>query len=289
MRDRRGTRDDSCVSDDPLLSSLDGRVLTLTMNRPQSLNALDRNLVKALRSALEGAARDSRVGCVILTGSGRSFSAGADLKEVSARYQAGDTELGDDLRRNYSPLIRAIRACPVPVIAAINGTAAGAGLSLALACDLRLAAADAQLIVVFVRVGLVPDAGSLFFLTRLVGLGKATELALTGDPVDAAEAKRIGLVSEVVATRELLTVAHQRATRLALGPTQTYALIKRGLERAMNLDLEQTLELEAQLQSLAARTSDHKEALGAFLEKRKRPPPPPRPPRGGRSGAPGLG
>jgi 2-(1,2-epoxy-1,2-dihydrophenyl)acetyl-CoA isomerase len=257
------------MSEDVLLSSLEGRVLTLTMNRPQALNALDRNLIKALKTAVEGAARNKAIGCVVLTGAGRAFCAGADLKEVSARLEAGDTELGEDLRRNYAPVIRAIRSCPVPVIAAINGTAAGAGLSLALACDLRLAAAEAQLIVVFVRVGLVPDAGSLFFLTRLVGLGKATELALTGDPVNAAEAQRLGLVSEVVSSDELMTAASRRATHFAEGPTQSYALIKRGLERALSLDLEQTLELEAQLQSLAARTSDHQEALRAFLEKRK--------------------
>jgi 2-(1,2-epoxy-1,2-dihydrophenyl)acetyl-CoA isomerase len=166
-------------------------------------------------------------------------------------------------------MIRAIRACPKPVIAALNGTAAGAGLSLALACDLRIAAAGAQLIVVFVRVGLVPDAGGLFFLTRMLGLSKATELAITGDPLGAEDAHRLGLVAAVVPPDQLMTTAMERAQRLAEGPRQTYALIKRGMERALQLDLEQTLELESHLQTLAAETPDAQEAVHAFLEKRK--------------------
>src|SRR5205807_1207314 len=154
---------------DVVLSSRDGAVLTLTLNRPEALNALSLETTQGLRAEVETAGRDPEVGAIVLTGAGRAFCAGADLKDVNARAQAGDTDLGTDLRTNYTPMIRAIRACPKPVIAALNGTAAGAGLSLALACDLRLAAAGAQLIVVFVRVGLVPDAGSLFFLTRMLG------------------------------------------------------------------------------------------------------------------------
>jgi 2-(1,2-epoxy-1,2-dihydrophenyl)acetyl-CoA isomerase len=254
---------------DVVLSSRDGRVLTLTLNRPEALNALNRESTHALRSAVDAAARDAQVGAIVLTGAGRAFCAGADLKDVSARQAAGESDLGADLRANYAPLIRAIRACPKPVIAALNGTAAGAGLSLALACDLRIAAAGAQLIVVFVRVGLVPDAGSLFFLTRMLGLSKATELAMTGDPLSAEDAHRLGLVAAVVPPEQLLTAAMERAHRLAEGPRQTYALIKRGMERALDLDLEQTLELEAQLQALAAKTPDAQEAIRAFLEKRK--------------------
>jgi 2-(1,2-epoxy-1,2-dihydrophenyl)acetyl-CoA isomerase len=254
---------------DLVLSARDGAVLTLTLNRPEALNALNPEMTHALRAGVEAAAHDPEVGAVVLTGAGRAFCAGADLKDVSTRAQAGDTDLGADLRTNYTPMIRAIRACPKPVIAALNGTAAGAGLSLALACDLRLAAAGAQLIVVFVRVGLVPDAGSLFFLTRMLGLSKATELAITGDPLGADEALGLGLVSAVVAPDQLMLAAVERAQRLAAGPRQTYALIKRGLERALSLDLEQTLELESQLQALAAETPDAREAIHAFLEKRK--------------------
>jgi 2-(1,2-epoxy-1,2-dihydrophenyl)acetyl-CoA isomerase len=254
---------------DVLLSEKADRVLTLTMNRPDALNALDQESTRSLRKAFEAAARDPGVGSVILTGAGRAFCSGADLHEVSAGHQAGDSELGDNLRRNYSPLIRAIRACPKPVIAAINGTAAGAGLSLALACDIRMAAANVQLIVVFIRVGLVPDAGSLFFLTRMFGLSKATEMAITGEPMAVEEAHRLGAIAAVVPAEQLGTVAGDLAARLAQGPSKTYALIKRGLERAMDLDLEQTLELESHLQTLAARTPDHREAVAAFLQKRK--------------------
>jgi 2-(1,2-epoxy-1,2-dihydrophenyl)acetyl-CoA isomerase len=254
---------------DIVLSSRDGAVLTLTLNRPETLNALNRETTLALRMGLEAAGRDPEVGAIILTGEGRAFCAGADLKDVSARAAAGDHDLGADLRANYTPMIRAIRACPKPVIAALNGTAAGAGLSLALACDLRIAVAGAQLIVVFVRVGLVPDAGGLFFLTRMLGLSKATELAITGDPLGAEDAHRLGLVAAVVPPDQLMTTAMERAQRLAEGPRQAYALIKRGMEGALQLDLEQTLELEAQLQTLAAQTPDAQEAVRAFLEKRK--------------------
>ncbi len=254
---------------DALLSERQDRVLTLTINRPQALNALDRSTVRALRKAFEEAAADSTLRCLVLTGSGRAFCAGADISELDQRHRAGDPDLGNDLRQNYSPLVRAIRACPHPVIAAINGTAAGAGLSLALACDLRLASRDATLIAVFVRVGLVPDAGSLFFLSRLVGYGRALEMALTGDPVSAEEAHRLGLVSAVVEPEELRPAAIDRARRLASGPAQAHRLIKRGMERALALDLEQTLELEAELQTLAARSADHREAVRAFLEKRR--------------------
>src|SRR5437667_7813489 len=252
---------------DVVLSGRHDAVLTLTINRPDALNALNRETTRALTTAFEAAGRDPEVGAIILTGAGRAFCAGADLRDVAARAQAGQTDLGEDLRANYAPMIRAIRACPKPMIAALNGTAAGAGLSLALACDLRLAAAGAQLIVVFVRVGLVPDAGSLFFLTRMLGLSKATELAITGDPVSADEALRLGLVVAVVPPEQLMPAAMERARHLAAGPRQTYALIKRGLERSLRLDLEQTLELESQLQALAAETPDAQEAVRALLEK----------------------
>ncbi len=252
-----------------VLRALDAGVLTLTLNRPEALNALNRDMTHALRDGMEAAARDRAVGAVIITGAGRAFCAGADLKDVVARREAGERDLGEDLRANYTPMIRAIRACPKPVIAAVNGTAAGAGLSLALACDLRIAAAGTVLIVVFVRVGLVPDAGSLFFLTRMLGLSKATELAMSGDPLTVEDAHALGLVAAVVPPELLMTVAMERARRLNDGPRQTYALIKQGLERALDLDLEQAMELESQLQSLAAETPDAIEAIQAFLTRRK--------------------
>jgi 2-(1,2-epoxy-1,2-dihydrophenyl)acetyl-CoA isomerase len=253
---------------DTVLSAREGAVLTLTINRPEALNALNPPTMRALRAGIETAGRDREIGAIVLTGSGRAFCAGADLKDVSARLAAGEIDVGNDLRENYAPLTRAIRSCPTPVIAALNGTAAGAGLSLALACDLRIAVAGAELIVAFVRVGLVPDAGSLFFLTRMLGLSKATELALTGEPLRVEEAQRLGLIAAVVPADQLMTVTLERARHLADGPRATYALIKRGLTRALDLDLEQVMELESQLQTLAARTPDAQEAIRAFIEKR---------------------
>lgn len=252
-----------------VITRREGAALVATMNRPEALNALTPESNRALKHAIDAAARDLDIGAIVVTGAGRAFCAGADLKDVQARFDSSDSGLGDDLRTNYAPMIRSIRACPKPVIAAINGTAAGAGLSLALACDLRIAAAGASLIVVFVRVGLVPDAGSLFFLSRMLGLSKATELALTGEPLAAEEALRLGLLAAVEPSDQLLSAAIDRARRLAEGPRETYALIKRGLERALNLDLEQALELESQLQTLAARTPGVQEAIRAFVEKRQ--------------------
>src|SRR5438067_12610604 len=254
---------------EPVNTARDGSTLIVTIDRPEALNALNRQTTGELKQAFEGASRDRDIGAVVLTGAGRAFSSGADLKDVSARFDAGDTRVGDDLRQNYAPLTRAIRGCPKPVIAALNGTAAGAGLSLALACDLRIAAAGAQLIVAFVRVGLVPDAGSLFFLTRMLGLSKATELAMTGEPIAVEEAQQLGLVAAVVPPEQVMTTAMARATGFAQGPRRTYALIKAGMERALSGDLEQVMELESQLQARAARTPDAQEAIRAFLEKRK--------------------
>ena len=253
---------------DLVISAREGAVMVLTINRPEALNALNLKTTVALRHAVEAAGRDSEIGAIVITGAGRAFSAGADLKNVSARLDAGDIDVGDDLRANYAPLTRAIRQSSKPVIAALNGTAAGAGLSVALACDLRIAAVGAQLIVAFVRVGLVPDAGCLFFLTRMLGMSKATELAITGEPLAAEDALRLGLIAAVVPADQVVATAIDRARRLAEGPRQTVALIKRGIERAIELDLEQTLELEAQLQSLAGKSPDAREGIRAFVEKR---------------------
>ncbi len=256
------------MSDDVVLLERRDATLLITINRPHALNALTPETNVALKRAFDEASRDDAVGAVVLTGAGRAFCAGADLKGVGERLDAGDTSVGDDLRKNYAPLTRAIRSTPKPVIAALNGTAAGAGLSLALACDLRIAAAGASLTVAFVRVVLVPDAGCLFFLTRMLGLSKATELAMTGEPISVEDAMRLGLVAAVVPADQVLQAAIERAHQLAKLPRQTLTLIKRGLERALDLDLERTLELEAALQNLAGQTPDAREAIHAFVEKR---------------------
>jgi len=240
-----------------------GAITTVVLSRPQARNAVDPATAKALADAFRAFDADSEASVAVLFGEGGTFCAGADLKAFAeGAYDRVPAE-GD------GPMGPSRLLLDKPVVAAINGTAAGAGLSLALACDLRVIASDAQLIVVFVRVGLVPDAGSLFFLTRMLGYGKAMELALTGNPVSAAEAHRLGLVSAVAAPGELLSTVTELASGLSAGPAEAYALIKRGMERALSLDLEQALELEAHLQSLAGRTADHQEAVRAFLDKRK--------------------
>lgn len=247
-----------------------GPVLLLTLNRPHSLNALSRDLVVALRDAITSVASDQQTRAVVITGAGRAFSSGADLTELEARYVAGDTALGEDLRQTYAPLIRAMRACPQPIIAAINGVAAGAGLSLALAADFRIAARSAQLVLAFIRIGLVPDAGALFFLSRIVGLGRATEMAMRGEPVTAEAALQMGLVSAVVDDGAALDAALARAAELAAKPGGALRLIKSGLSRAAMLELDAVLELEAELQQEAAGIADHRQAVRAFVERKTR-------------------
>jgi len=254
---------------DILLAEQRGAVRLLTLNRPASLNALNRDLVTALRDAMQAVALDEGTRAVVITGAGRAFSSGADLAALEARHAANDFALADDLLQTYAPLIRAIRACPQPVLAALNGVAAGAGLSLALACDFRIAARSAQLILAFIRIGLVPDAGALYFLTRLVGLGRATEMAMRGEPVTAEAALQMGLVSEVVDDGDIAATAVQRASELATKPPGGLRLIKQGLNRAATLSLDQVLELEAELQQEAARLPEHRDAVRAFVERKR--------------------
>jgi len=250
---------------DGVLRELDGGVLTLTLNRPDALNSFNVEMKEALLAGLKDAGRDKQVRVVVLTGAGRAFSAGQDLKE---RQRQDVADLGTELRARYNPIVLAMRRLEKPVIGAINGVAAGAGISVALACDLRIAADNASFIEVFVRVGLVPDTGSTWFLPRLVGYAKAAEMIFTADPVDAATAERIGLVNRVVRAADLMTEANALARKLAQSAPQALALAKRGLNRALESGLEETLEYEAQLQSIAGRSRDHAEGVAAFVEKR---------------------
>jgi 2-(1,2-epoxy-1,2-dihydrophenyl)acetyl-CoA isomerase len=250
---------------DTVLSDRADGVLTLTLNRPGALNSFNIEMKEALLVALKDAARDKAVRVVVLTGAGRAFSAGQDLKE---RQQPGIGDLGTELRLRYNPIILAIRRLEKPIIGAINGVAAGAGISVALACDIRIASESASFIEVFGRVGLVPDTGSTWFLPRLVGYAKAAEMIFTTDPVDATTAERIGLVNRVVAADELMAEANALATRLAQAAPIALALAKRGLNRALETNLEQALEFEAQLQTIAGRSKDYGEGVAAFVEKR---------------------
>jgi 2-(1,2-epoxy-1,2-dihydrophenyl)acetyl-CoA isomerase len=202
---------------------------------------------------------------VILTGAGRAFCAGQDLRERRAPNAA---PLEVELRERYNPLIRAMTGLGAPIVAAINGVAAGAGASLALAADLRIAAEGASFVLAFGRLGLVPDSGATWFLPRLVGPARAAELALLNEPLPAAEALRLGLVSRIVPADRLLDDAREIAARLAAGPPIANALTKRAIRRALESDLETALDHEATLQGIAGRTADHAEGLAAFAEKR---------------------
>jgi 2-(1,2-epoxy-1,2-dihydrophenyl)acetyl-CoA isomerase len=248
-----------------ILYELDEGVLTITLNRPDVLNAFNRKMTDEIQDALKKAERDPNVRCIVFTGAGRAFSSGEDLK---ARSTEGVTGFGSTLKERYNPIVLKMRNIVKPVIGSINGVAAGAGCSIALACDLRVASDKASFIEVFVRVGLVPDSGSSFFLPRLVGLGKALEMAFTGDAVNAEEAYRIGLVNRVVPAEELASATRELALRLAQGPTKAIGLAKRAMNRALSMDLEQLLEYEVFAQETAGASEDHKEGMAAFLEKR---------------------
>jgi 2-(1,2-epoxy-1,2-dihydrophenyl)acetyl-CoA isomerase len=244
-------------------TSRDGGVLTITLNRPDVLNALNAAMHGALHAALKEA-RDAGVRAVVVTGAGRGFCVGQDLTEF--REAAGD--IGERLRSSYHPTILALRGLEKPVIAAVNGAAAGAGVSLALACDLRLASDSATFVPAFINIGLVPDSGGSFFATRLLGYARALEWLATGKRLTAAEAQAWGLVSEVVEGDALAGRAAELAAELAALPTRGIGLTKRLLEHAQTATLEEQLEREAQLQAAATRTEDFREGVAAFLEKR---------------------
>jgi len=252
-----------------LVVEQDGGVLTLTMNRPDTLNAFNREMLIALREAFERAASDDSVRCIILTGAGKGFSSGADLNNLRDQYADGGTPtLGPYVRELYSPLVLAIRTIEKPVIAALNGVAAGAGASMALACDLRIASERASIVEAFVRVGLIPDSGGTVILPLLVGLAKASELAFTGARISAEEALRLGLVNRVVGVDDLVPETLKWAHELAALPTRAIGLTKRGFNHALLPALEELLEYEAQLMEEAGRSHDHREGVIAFLEKR---------------------
>jgi 2-(1,2-epoxy-1,2-dihydrophenyl)acetyl-CoA isomerase len=246
-----------------LVETKDG-VRVITLNRPEVLNAISAQLGKELQEALREAERSPEVRCVLLAASGRGFCAGADLRE----QVPGRTSLGDLLRTRYNGIVLRIQTMEKPVIAAVNGVAAGAGCNLALAADVRIASDRASFIEVFSRVGLIPDSGGTWLLPRLVGIGRALEMMFTADPVDAATAERLGLVNRVVPHDDLQPRAMEWAVRLAAGPTRAYGLTKRAVNHAVAGSFADALEYEAQLQEIAGGTADHREGVAAFLAKR---------------------
>jgi 2-(1,2-epoxy-1,2-dihydrophenyl)acetyl-CoA isomerase len=241
----------------------DGAVLTIALNRPDKLNAFDAATHKAFAVALKQAA-DPEVRAVVLTGAGRGFCVGQDLAELSE----GDRDVAALLRERWNRHVLGLRGLEKPVLAAVNGAAAGAGLSLACACDLRIAADSAAFVPAFVNVGLVPDTGGSWLVPRLLGYARAFDWMCSGRKIDSAEAQAWGLVSDVVPADDVLAWTQERAAALAALPTRAIAMTKRLFERAASARLEDQLELEAQLQVAATRTEDFAEGVAAFLEKR---------------------
>jgi 2-(1,2-epoxy-1,2-dihydrophenyl)acetyl-CoA isomerase len=252
-----------------LVYSVDEGVATITLDRPDVLNAFDDDLGVAALDAVHQAVADRAVRCIALTGAGRAFSAGEDLAVLEHAYASGDPpDLGATLERRYNPLVRALRTAPQPVVAAVNGVAAGAGASLALACDFRLASERAKLAFSFAKVGLVPDCGALWFLARMVGTATAAELAMLGAPIDASDALRLGLFNRVVPAEDFERTWKEFARELATGPTRAFALTKRLLENAAHRSLDEQLGAEVSAQREAGRSGDHLEGVRAFMDKR---------------------
>ena len=241
----------------------DGAVLTLTLDRPDVLNAFNRAMHKDFQAGLrEAGAPDVRA--VVITGAGRGFCVGQDLTE----FQESAGDIGDRLRSGYHKNVLAIRALEKPVIAAVNGPAAGAGLSLACACDVRIAAESASFVPAFIGIGLVPDSGGSFFIARLLGAPRAFEWMSQNRRLSAADALEWGLVSDVVADTEFPSHVAELAARYAAAPTRGIGMTKRLFDRAATATLDDQLELEAQLQAAATETDDFREGVAAFLEKR---------------------
>lgn len=256
-----------------LLYEVDGGVGTITLNRPQARNAYSAELVGGLVGAVDAAARNDAVRALIITGAGRSFSAGGDLKamqEKSGMFAGDPAELRDNYRAGIQSVTRALEAFEKPVIAAINGAAVGAGLGLALLADIRIAADDAKFGAAFTRIGLIPGDGSGYLLARAIGFSRAMELVLTSRIFDAHEAKLIGLVHELTSPTHVLERAREVAQELAAMPQQALRLAKTHMKRSWHGDTETALHLAAAFQAVAQRSAEHDEAVDALLEQLQR-------------------
>ena len=251
-----------------LLTSLQAATLTISLNRPERANAFNFEMIAELQATLEKAAEDSQIRCVVLTGTGNSFSAGHDVSDMLAA-QGKDVSYREHLQNTYNPLILQLRQLEKPVIAAVNGPVAGAGLGVALACDMRIAAETATFTVGFSGIGLVPDSAVSLLLPALIGLGRATEFTFTNQPITAAQALEWGMVNQIVSENALKEVAGKLATSLAAGPTGAYGLTKRLFNKSMLPNLEEVLEFEGELQEIAGKGEEHRKGVKAFLEKRQ--------------------
>lgn len=239
-------------------------VAWITLNRPDKLNAFTEQLNKEVQHSVKQASRDKEVRCLVITGEGRAFCSGQDLQGVNE-----DMDHGEVLRQFYNPMVMEIHRCEKPIIAAVNGVAAGAGMSLALACDFRLLSEKASFLEAFIHVGLVPDAGNLYFLPKLIGHAKAMELAVLGEKINAEEAKKLGLATKVIPMEQWQAELTAFAEKVANMPTAAIAVIKKNLKASWESTLEESLERDAQGQRIAGLTLDHKEGVAAFMQKRK--------------------
>lgn len=247
-----------------IIYEVENQVAWLRLNRPDKLNAFTFQMNHEIKDAIKQASNDESVRCVVITGEGRAFCSGQDLSEVKE-----GTKLGDVLRNHYVPMVKQIRKCDKPIIAAVNGVAAGAGFSLALACDFRVMSEKASFINAFIHVGLIPDSGNLYFLTRLVGEAKAAEISILGEKISADEAMRLGLANKVFPEQDWLNEVKLFSDRLANSPTKTIGLIKKYIQLSSSLSFDEFLEKEAEGQTIAGLTKDHHEGIEAFLQKRK--------------------
>lgn len=244
-------------------------VATLTLDRPDKLNSVNETMHAEIREALAEIEADAAVRAMLLTGAGRAFCAGQDLSDPALGAPGGSPDLGDTLERNYNPLVRRLTAIELPVVAAVNGIAAGAGANIALACDIVLAARSAGFLQAFCKIGLIPDSGGTHALPRLVGPARAMGLAMLGDTLEAETAAAWGLIWKCVDDDALMDEATALARRLARQPTRSLALIKRAIRSSPTNDLDTQLDLERDLQRIAGATDDYREGVAAFLEKRK--------------------
>ena len=242
-------------------------VCSITLNRPDVFNSFNEEMSAEFIEALKQANKDNEVRVVVISGTGKAFCSGQDLKDI--QNKTGSRSLSDSVVRRYNPMILAVREMPKPVICKLNGVAAGAGASLCLACDIVVASENASLIEVFANVGLVPDSGSSFFLPRLVGYNKAFELITLASKVSAKEALDLGIIYKVVNAEELDKTVGELAEKYATGPTKAYGMIKKMLNKAYTANLNEMLQYEAYCQEIAGNSEDYKEGVSAFVEKRK--------------------
>lgn len=249
-----------------VLYRIEGGVGTITMNRPDSYNAANEQLTSDLQTALKDATDNADVRCVVLTGAGKAFCSGQDLKD--APTGDGNRSLSDSLKRRYNPIVTMMRNMPKPVIAGINGVAAGAGLSLALAADVRVMSANARFVEAFIGIALLPDSGATYFYPRMLGYTKAFEFATLNKPISAEEALRLGMVNSVVHPKAFTHAVQSMARTYAAGPTKSYGYVKMLMQKGMSASFDEMLELEIDYQQRAGSSVDYVEGVQSFIEKR---------------------